>query len=239
LEVLNKLAMSIELIQTMQWTKLCWEDSWESIIDLDRILPQVGKVYPVKIETNEDFAKEGKAFILWQPPHSELNGWHEKRPSEILKSYVLDGLIKNISPNGLEFNFKVNNRIGLIYFFSVVDLENKSPLLYIGKQNGTSLIQWSDASYLLKAKVGDYWYLSGHECETSLELIFSYVGDRICIHYSATLPTPACYQTEVTKYFLNEKEHTVISQLIQKATEIVEANKSTLEENQVYGAEYY
>jgi hypothetical protein len=231
--------MSIELIQTMQWTQLCWEISFESIIELDNVLPKIGKVYPIKIEENEDFAKEGKAFLLWQPPHSELNGWYDKRPSEILKSYVLDGLIKNTSTNGLEFDFEVKDRIRLIDFFSVVNLDEKSPLSRIGQQNGTSLIQWSDADHLLKAKVGDYWYLSGHECQTSLEVIFSYVGDRICIHYSTTLHTPAWYETKVTKYFLDEIEHIVISKLVEKATELFEVNKYTLQENQVYGAEYY
>jgi hypothetical protein len=81
--------------------------------------------------------------------------------------------------------------------------------------------------------------LSGHECETSLEMIFSYVGDKICIHYSATLHTPAWYETKVTKYFLNESENIAISKVITKATEIFEENKDTLQENQVYGAEYY
>ena len=232
--------MSIELIQTMQWTNLCWEDSFESIIELDTILPRIGEVYPIKLEENEDFAKEGKAFLLWQPPHSELNGWHDKRPSEILKSYVLDGVIKNASPNGLEFDFEVNDRIGLIDFFSVASLDEVSPLSRIGGQpNGTSSIQWSEASYLLKAKVGDYWYLSGHECQTSLEVIFSYVGDKICIHYSATLHTPAWYETKVTKYFLDESENIVISDRVKKATEIFEPNKYTLQENQIYGAEYW
>jgi hypothetical protein len=231
--------MSIELIQTMQWTQLCWDASFENIVDLDNVLPKIGEVYPAKIERNEDFAKEGKAFLLWQPPHSELNGWYDKRPSEILKSYVLDGLIKNISPNRLEFDFEVNSRIRLIDLFSTINLDQESPLSRVGKINKPDLIQWSDAQYLLKAKIGDYWYLSGHECETSLELIFSYIGDRICIHYSATLHTPAWYETKVTKYFLVESEYRVIIKVIGKATEIFESNQWTLQENQVYGAEYY
>jgi hypothetical protein len=91
--------MSIELIQTAQWTQLCWEMSWENIIEIETILPKIGETYSIKIEENEDFAKEGKAFLLWMPPHSELNGWYDKRPSEILKSYVLEGVIKNQSSN--------------------------------------------------------------------------------------------------------------------------------------------
>jgi hypothetical protein len=233
--------MSIELIQTMQWTKLCWEVSFESILELDNVLPKIGEVYPIKIrEYSEDYlVKEGKAFVLWQPPHSELNGWYDKRPSEILKSYVLDGLIKNIGSNRLEFDFEINDRIRLIDFFGTVDLDETSPLSRIGLENGTSFIQWSDARDLLKAKVGDYWYFSGNECETSLELIFSYIGDRICIHYSTTSHNSASYETKVTNYFLNEFEHIVISKLLEKATEVLEESKWTLQENQVYGAEYY
>jgi hypothetical protein len=231
--------MSIELIQTMQWTQLCWETSFENTIDLDLVLPKLGTVYPIKIQRNENFTKKGKVFILWQPPHSELNGWHDKRPSEILKSYVLDGSISNPSPSGLEFDFEIIDRIGLFDFFSVVDLDEKSPLTYIGQPNGTFLIKWSNAHNPLKAKVGDYWYLSGSESEASLELIFSCIGDRICIHYSADLPVPGCYETKVTKYFLNEIEHQVINKLVEQATEIFEVNKFPLLENQIYGAEYW
>jgi hypothetical protein len=53
--------MDLELIRTMQWTQLFWETSFENIIDLDFVLPQIGKVYPIKIQRNEDFAKEGSA----------------------------------------------------------------------------------------------------------------------------------------------------------------------------------
>ncbi len=232
--------MSIELIQTMQWAKLCWEISFESILEIDNVLPKIGEVYPIKIQGNEDYlVKEGKAFVLWQPPHSELNGWYDKRPSEILKSYVLDGLIKNIDSNRLEFDFEIKDRMMLTDFFGTVDLDEASPLSRIGLGYGTSLIQWSDARNLLKSKVGDYWYLSGTECETSLELIFSYVGDKICIHYSTTLHNSAWYETKVAKYFLDELEYLVVSKLVEKATEIFEKSKWTLQKNQVCGAEYY
>ena len=87
--------MAIELLQTMQWSKLCWNESWEEIIELQTLLPKVSKQYPIKLRENEKFAKEGQAFILWQPPQSELNGWADKSPSEILKSYILKGILTN------------------------------------------------------------------------------------------------------------------------------------------------
>ncbi len=231
--------MSIELIQTMQWTQLCWEVSFKSIIDLENILPKIGYTYPIKIDENEDFAKEGKTFLLWQPPHSELNGWYDKRPSEILKSYVLDGLIKNKRANGLEFDFEVNDRIRLIDLCSVVNLDKESPLSYSRSQNGITAIHLSNAYHILKAKVGDYWYLHCRDSNTLLDIIFSYIGDRICIHYCATLHAYAWNSTKVTKYSLNEIEQREIITLIEKATEIFEVNEHTLQENQVYGAEYW
>lgn len=84
-ELEHKRAKAIQILQTMQWSKLCWEE----VIKLDSLLPKVGKTYPIKLDENEDYAEEGKAYILWLPPHSELNGWWDKRPSKILKSYVL------------------------------------------------------------------------------------------------------------------------------------------------------
>ena len=84
--------MSIELLQTMEWSKLCWDQSFEEIMSLDLILPKTGEIYSVRFEENEDFVREGSAFILWQPPHSELNGWDDKRPSEITKKSFDDNI---------------------------------------------------------------------------------------------------------------------------------------------------
>lgn len=79
----------IYLFQTMSWTKLNWDLSWSEKISLSELLPKVNHSYPIELgKENKDYAKEGKVYFLWQPPHSELNGWYDKRPSEILKSYI-------------------------------------------------------------------------------------------------------------------------------------------------------
>jgi hypothetical protein len=91
----------------------------------------------------------------------------------------------------------------------------------------------------LKARVGDYWYLHCRDSYTLLDIIFSYIGDRICIHYYAVSSYYGRNITKVIKYSLNEIEQREIVMLIEKATEIFEVNDRTLKETQVYGAEYH
>ena len=222
----------------MEWSQLCWDQSFEKIMQLDLILPKVGDTYPVKFESNENFVRGGSAFILWQPPHSELNGWYDKRPTEILKSYVLRGLLKPTNERGLAFDFKVLSRIKLVDYFNLVKEGDMSPLSYVGQIKGPPKIQWQGARKILMAKVGDYTYLSGYECETSLEAILAYEGGQICIHYSATLHGPAFYETKITKYYLNNMEQELFEQLIAKA-ELIEDSCRDVSENQILGAEYY
>ncbi|WP_185234715.1 hypothetical protein [Teredinibacter franksiae] len=231
--------MSIELLQTMEWSKLCWDQSFEEIMPLDLVLPKTGEIYSVKFEENEDFVTEGSAFILWQPPHSELNGWDDKRPSEILKSYVLKGFLKPIDEARLAFDFEVLSRIKLVDCFSLVDEEDKSPLSYVGQPEGPPRMQWQNTRKVFMAKIGDYIYLSGSECETSLEVILSHEGDRICIHYSATLHAPAFYETKITKYYLDSIEYKLFRQLFVKAELIEDYSYKDIMENQVLGAEYW
>lgn len=130
-------------------------------------------------------------------------------------------------------------KCSLLDLFGKVDEEEKSPLSEIGQPDGSSLIQWQDARGALKAKIGDFWYLSGSECETSLEVIFSYEKERICLHYSATLHLPAFYETKITKYYLNDIECKLFEKLINHADEITDNTISELQENQIYGAEYW
>jgi len=232
--------MSIELLQTMEWSKLCWDLSFERIIELDSLLPSIGKTYPVKFARNEEFVEEeGYSFLLWQPPHSELNGWYDKRPSEILRSYVLGGTLKHKGSSGLAFEFEVKARARLVDFFSRTDEQKQSPLAYIGHTNGLSTLQWQDAYGVIKSKVGDFIYLSGSECETLLEAILSFDNDRVCLHYSATLPNPSNYETVVAKYYLSREERIVFDRLLSQAKEVEDSSIESLDENHVYGAEYW
>jgi hypothetical protein len=231
--------MSIELLQTMEWSRLCWDQSFEKVIDIERILPKKGEIYPVNLTENEDYAKEGCVYFLWQPPHSELNGWGDKRPSEILRSYVLKGNLKHSETHGVQFDFQVLNRIELLEVFDQVDEDQNSPLSYIGKSAGESTLQWNDARGIIKYSVGKFIFLSGTECESSLEAILSYDSEKLCLHYSATLHSPATYETVVTKYYPSPKEIITFQRLIDDAVEMVDESIESLQGNQIFGAEYW
>ena len=236
-------AKAIQLLQTMQWSKLCWDKSWEDIIEIDSLLPKTSEKYPIKLEDNEYYAEEGKAYILWLPPHSELNGWWDKRPSEILKSYVLEGTLSNPSSNYEKreyfFDFQILERKRLTDFFFEA-LETKvSPLYEIGQIDGSSKPQWQEAKSLQKFNLGDYLYLTGVESETYLELILSSKNNRLCVHYSAFLPMSSNYETMITKYYLNYEEQKLIENVIGKATYMKDDSIEALESNQIYGAEYW
>lgn len=227
--------MSIELLQTMEWSRLCWDQSFEEVIDLDSVLPRVGNTYPAKFSRNEDFVKEGKAFLLWQPPHSELNGWFDKRPSEILNSYVIEGRLKRAKYDELTFDFDVLGRAKLVDLFPEVVESSRTPLSYIGQVDASPSLQWQEARGLIKSDIGKYLYLHGSECETSLDVILSFEGDRACLHYSATLYNPAQYHTVITKYYLSDEERIVLDRLVSKAGEIMDDSFRFLEIGKING----
>jgi len=83
----------IEVLDTVVWSKLKWEESCETTVDINTLLPQVGERYFLPLHFNQQNPKNGKATIVWKPPHSELNGWDDKRPSDMLKSYVVEGVV--------------------------------------------------------------------------------------------------------------------------------------------------
>ena len=82
-------------------------------------------------------------------------------------------------------------------------------------------------------------YLHGVESESSFELILSYEKEKICLHYSAILYYPADYETVITRYVLDSKEQKLFEKLIEKASEITDVSMDSLEDNQIYGAEYW
>ncbi|MGP9492709.1 hypothetical protein [Psychrobacter sp. AOP7-B1-24] len=234
---------AIQLLQTMQWSKLCWDESWEEVIALESLLPEVGKTHSIKLDENEDYAEEGKAYILWLPPHSELNGWYDKRPSEILKAYVLEGDLSNATSNYENreyfFDFQVTSRTRLIDCFVNIHETESVYVPYFLKYKDSLASTWENVQDLEKCKVGNYLYIHGVKPESSFELILSYEKEKICLHYSATLYHPADYETVITRYFLNDKEQKLFEKLIEKASEITDTSMNSLEGDQIYGAEYW
>lgn len=239
----NEHEKSIQLLQTMQWSKLCWDESWEEVIALESLLPEVGKTYSIKLDENENYAKEGKVYILWLPPHSELNGWYDKRPSEILKSYVLEGDLYNATSNYENreyfFDFQVVSRKRLIDYFVNIHETESVYVPYFLKYKDNLASTWENVQDLEKCKVGDYLYLHGVESGSSFELILSYEKEKICLHYLAILYYPADYETVITRYCLNPKEQKLFETLIEKASEITDDSMDSLGDNQIFGAEYW
>lgn len=80
----------IELLTSANWSRTNWDLSWEPIIKLADILPRVGERYQISLQDSEaQNTKNGKYYLLWLPPHSELNTLYD-RPTEVLKSYVIE-----------------------------------------------------------------------------------------------------------------------------------------------------
>lgn len=245
--------MRIELLQTMQWSKLCWDQSFAEVIELDTLLPKVGQNYPIVLGRNEDFALEGLAFILWLPPHSELNGWWDKRPSEILQSYVIEGELTNRRENWeareLYFDFRVISLQKLVDSFPsciVQDsLSNQSPLPYLGQDAVSSWLGWKstwqiDNSWRFeKYELDDYIYLMSSGSEYMSEAILSYKEDALYLHYSADLPSIGSYSTIITKYRLTHKEQVLLQQILPKATTLMDTSSEVLTANQIRGADYW
>lgn len=225
----------------MSWAKLCWDLSFTEKVELSKLLPQTNCFYQIILEWEEYYKEEDKAFFLWQPPHSELNGWFDKRPSEILKSYVLRGTITNYSVNNRKFNFYLEKITPLTEVLYEVKEIDKSPLpsgLLSSLSEYTSYILWEESRTLLKAQVGSYLYLFGTRPETHLEAIFSLKYGKLYLHYSAYLP-PSTSETLITKYCLSEKEDRLFKALLDRAEEIHEPKIKNLSEHEVQGAEYW
>ncbi len=224
----------------MQWSKLCWDLSWEKEIDLYAVLPEVGKTYPVHFDMNEDNVKAGSANLLWLPPHSELNGWFDKRPSEILNSYVLAGRLKRQRDSVLDFDFEIFARHNLLDYFERHSTNSRYSLEFEDQvDHSPDLSLWEDAtSNLRKFSLGRYIYLHGSVHESFLEVILSYQNEPIVLHYSADLPTPSQYQTVITRYVLNHQEEQLFKKLIAEAEEIVDSSWTQLGKNRILGAEY-
>lgn len=81
---------TIELLTSANWSRTNWDLSWESIIKLDELLPKVDQTYQISLEDSEARdTKNGRHYLLWLPPHSELNTLSD-RPTEVLKSYIIE-----------------------------------------------------------------------------------------------------------------------------------------------------
>jgi len=221
----------------MQWSKLCWDLSWNERIDLEAIVPKIGNSYPIELTWNEDYAHIGFVEFLWRPPHSELNGWTD-RPSEIFKSFIVGGELKISTRLREKFRFKVSSCTSLLDAIESYDGKTEFELPACGIENGGSYILWERARNLSRAEIGKYIYISGTECETELEAILEMVGADLFLVYHAYLP-PAHYESILTRKLLSGNELRIISQALRDSSLLKTHSEHGLGSSEVQGATYY
>ena len=225
------------ILQSMQWSKLCWDLSWNERIDLETIVPKVGNSYPIELTWNEDYTRIGFVEFLWQPPHSELNGWTD-RPSEIFKSFIIGGKLEISTRPGEKFRLKVSSCTSLLDAIESYKSETEFELPACGLENGDSYVLWERAKNLSRAEIGKYIYISGTECETALEAILESVGADLFLVYHAYLP-PAHYETILTRKLLSGNELRIISQAIRNSSILEAHSEFELGTGEIQGIKYY
>jgi len=227
----------IKLLQTIEWSKTCWDESWREKVVVEDILPKVGGEYEITLDNSEKYTEEGKVYSLWKPPHSELNGWYDKRPSEILKSYVIEGILRKDNKNEHKFYFTVEKFTLLTSFFQGAEDTCNSPLPIRGLDNGTTSILWENAKQIVKTNIGSYIYIAAQECETQLEAIFITVQSKMYLIYSSSDGSQNS-EAIIVRYCLKDNEQRLFDGLFTNAKKLDEGGEGHLKENEVWGAEY-
>lgn len=241
--------MVIEVQLSAQWSKLNWDTSWEFIIDLEDLLPQVGRKYVLPITMNKRVMpikmkyhnlKNGNAHFLWTPPHSELNGWYDTRPSEILNTFVVEGLVENRELGEESIDFTVLGLTRLTDVFERVDKEKHISQYLMRLNSASSQINWEGDINIRSAYINQYIYLYRNDgiAETDIELILSRESDKFCVHYSAVRCEYSDYSARITKCFPDKIEQILIESLLDKAEVVVDNSADKLTVGKIFGAEY-
>lgn len=232
--------MSIKLNDSVLWSKISWEMSFEKTIIVDDILPEIGVVYPVVFDCDYTPSKTGELHVLWKPPHSELNGWSDKRPSEILSSFVINGELRYRTGSTTEYEFFVSKRTGLIELFEQIGEDKISPFSKHKLPDGRSALYWENLDYISKTPVDKYIYLSASgNVGVKLEAILSSESGGIRLHFSSLWHEYFAEEPVITKYMLNSKEKIVFERILRSADVFVDHSYDDLPKNRVYGAEYW
>ncbi len=232
--------MSIKIIDRALWSKRSWELSFKKTIELEDILPKEGNVYPIVFDGELDPSNFGELLILWKPPHSELNGWLDKRPSEILSSYVLVGDLRYRNGGKEEYEFSVFNRTRLVEQFEKMQVDIASPFSQHTLESGKSVLYWDYPEHISRSAVGKYTCVNAVGClGVHLEVILSRVSERICIHYSSLLHEYFSEEALIAKYYLNSDEQLLFEGILDSAEVIIDQSMGELPENLIYGAEYW
>ncbi|KZY73189.1 hypothetical protein A3740_19635 [Oleiphilus sp. HI0068] len=197
------------------------------------ILPKEGRAYPLVFDKNEENVTSGDANILWLPPHSELNGLDDGRPSEILKAHIIQGNLSLFNSAKCEWLFKVVHTVPLI---SLIESQKQSGETDKELKVGTSYLEQSQK--IFKSVLGKYILL--HCCigEASCDLLYSIVGNVYSAHF-LSLVMPLGFDAKAGSYVLNKKEVEVLNCAIDSAQEIKESSLVGIGDHEVYGVESF
>jgi hypothetical protein len=215
------------LFQTMQWSKLNWDLSWEKRIDLHQVLPKPFHTYDINLDPLLEHGKLGPVSFLWQPPHSELNTWFD-RPSEIFKSFVIEGTLEKARNENGDFSFNCH---------SVISLPNLFQSSIASYKLDFARSDWSNVNTSYKKRIGPYLYLNGTGSDLGLESIFEIYNNEIFMVFHS-LTHYACIYANVFRYKLNEDESHFFKRFIDDAKELVDKSDNDLGDNEIQGAYY-
>lgn len=207
------------------------------IISIEDILPKEGLVYPVRSGFDAIPLKAGAARFLWQPPYIELNGWLDRRPSEVLKTFVLEGELSNPTDGNLQFDFLVTNRCRLVEKFDQLEEDLQPPFSKCRHSiQGVAGTYWANAEWIFWSQVGSYTILSAlGDYGVQVAIIFSRHGSKMCVHYSSTEHESFTDESVVTKYYMNSAEQKHFETLIGMGTEKYDDTLGSLPVDKIHG----
>lgn len=217
----------IKLLQSMEWSKLCWDQSCEPIVSLESVLPKIGLEYIVTLGDNEYCQVQTNTKFLWKPPHSDMNTWSDDRPWEIFDSYIIYGKVIAKTEDERSYRFRVAEITS--FYETILNGEHGDTniLPVLGCRRGEYKSVFESAFRTEVYHLKELIYLSCSECESFYELIFTKKNEQLIALFSAALPY-AGYYAEVSKYTLNSDENMFFNNVINNAIPIEDNRDSSL-----------
>ena len=143
----------IKLLTSANWSQINWDLSWQTLINLDEILPKVGENYQISLEDSEaKYTQNGRYYLLWFPPHSELNTLSD-RPTEVLKTHIIeaelsqgDWIKEGYSDAKRNFNAKILSIKKMLEYLPEVQLINRQKISQYFESNScqTQFLKWNN-----------------------------------------------------------------------------------------------
>lgn len=223
----------IKLLASISWTQNQWDLSFEEVIDLNKILPCIDAKYESYLKDNESQdVKSGKHYILWLPPHSELNGL-SLRPKEILKAHIMEADVF-IEEWKLGEYKSLNRRKCEIYVKGIVRLLDV-PVINSRLEFD---LKFDDDYYRIQYYRWDHYVMVFKDAEyVQEEFLFSIQNGEVILLFMNGWVAES-YESFVCHQLLSGIQRTAFFNLLNRPPLIPEAHLE-LRSDQVQGASYY